>query len=316
MDYSQELFTHKRDISHLRKPGDSCLIHLTVAFLLVLLIGSTSAADKEHQRLKVFVSILPQAYFVERVGGRHVDIEVMVGPGQSPAVYEPTPKQMTLLAQSDVYFRIGVPFEDRLLNKASGTMGGLNIVDTRRGIRLRYMEASRRQESSGQGRKDPHTWLDPELVKIQSKNICEELKRLDSLNAPEFEENLRVFHSDLDSLDGKIARVLAPLEGREFFIFHPTCGYFADRYGLKQVPIETEGKEPSARQISSLIEKAGNAKIRCIFIQPQFSAKGAEAIARAIGGTVVEIDALARDYLRNLEDIANALAEGLKSSER
>ena len=102
------------------------------------------------------------------------------------------------------------------------------------------------------------------------------------------------------------------MEGRSFFVFHPSFGYFADDYGLEQVAVETGGSEPSARQLARLIREARDAEVRVIFVQPQFSRKSAETIASEIGGAVVPIDPLARDYIENLERMARAVEEGLR----
>ena len=139
---------------------------VSLVTIILALSLSLSGMAETAKRLKVFVSILPQAYFVERVGGSLVDVNVLVGPGQSPATYDPTPRQMAELSQADVFFRIGVPFENRLLEKISKTMSHLNVVDTRDGVPLRRMPGD-----STKGNYDPHIWLDPHLVKIQSKNM-------------------------------------------------------------------------------------------------------------------------------------------------
>ena len=262
-----------------------------------------------------FVSILPQAEFVQRVGGERVDVAVLLPPGQSPATYEPTPRQMAKLGRAQVYFRIRVPFERALLRKIATTMPKLNIVDTRQGIKLRRMAAKHEHDHDhAAGAPDPHIWLDPKRVKIQARTIANALAALAPEHAAELEKNLQSFQAELDRLDAKIAATLAPLRGRELFVFHPAYGYFADAYGLKQVAVELEGKEPSARALGALIERAKAKRVRVLFVQPQFSSKAATTVARAIGGAVVPMDPLARDYMANLESMAasvrTALGEG------
>ena len=117
---------------------------------------------------------------------------------------------------------------------------------------------------------------------------------------------------DLQSLDRRIARILEPVKGEPFFVFHPSFGYFAEDYGLQQIAVETGGAEPSARQLARLIEEARERGVRVIFVQPQFSQKSAETIASEIGGAVVPIDPLARDYVENLGKMARAVEEGLR----
>lgn len=277
---------------------------LCFSTLIPLVISGPAAADTS--RIKAFVSILPQAYFVERVGGPHVEVEVLVGPGQSPATYEPTPKQMARLGEAAVYFRIGTPFEKGFIDKLADTHTHLEIVDTRKGVRLRYFKTSK-----GGSIPDPHIWLDPARVKIQAATICEALTRLAPEHRTSFERNLREFQRDLDGVDKEIAETLAPLKGSKFYVFHPAFGYFGDRYGLEQVAVEIEGKQPSPKQLSHLINKARSEGVKVIFVQPQYAKKDAETIAREIGGAVIPMNPLPRDYLDNLEKMAGLLRRAL-----
>jgi zinc transport system substrate-binding protein len=261
-----------------------------------------------------------------------VDVEVLVAPGQSPHSYEPTPRQAAAIAQAKVYFRIGVPFEDVLVPKIQQPNPNLQVVDLREGITLRELtesealeahenvhgepgaraEAQRVHEHEhAAGAPDPHTWLDPKNARIQARTICAALCRVDPARAAEFRQNLAELESNLDQLDRKIADALAPLKSREFFVFHPAFGYFADAYGLRQVPVEIEGKEPDMKSIRELIRRAKQSGVRVIFVQPQFSARAAEMVAREIGGTVVPLDDLAYDYIRNLESMARKVQSAL-----
>jgi zinc transport system substrate-binding protein len=278
--------------------------------LLLLVMGiAPPAAKGASPPVKVFVSILPQAYFVERIGGDAVDVDVLVGPGHEPATYEPTPKQMARLGRAQVYFRIGTPFEEGFIGKISSIFKDLIIVDTRRGVPLRYFESS-----SGKDPPDPHIWLDPKRVKIQAETVCRTLQEIDPVHKEAFEKNLQAFKEDLDAVDEKITRVLAPVRGKEIYVFHPAFGYFCDSYGLKQVAVEIEGKEPSPKQLSLLIARAKQEDVKVIFVQPEFSTKNAQVIARAIGGAVVPMDPLARDYLKNLDMMAERIKAALSGS--
>jgi len=272
----------------------------------------TRSADASSSALTVAVSILPQAEFVRRISGPYVRPIVLVGPGQSPATFDPTLKQMARLARARLYFRIGVAFEDRLVAKMRETYPKLQIIDTHKGIVPRQMdEGPGLRHHHHAGKPDPHIWLNPRLVKIQSRTICDALKQADPDHAADFERNLEAFEADLDAVDARIAQLLAPLKGSEFFVFHPAFGYFGDAYGLRQVAVETGGKEPTARQLSALIARAKKQHVRLILVQQQFSTAGAKAVAEAIGGAVVAVDPLAEDYLDNLRRIAAAIAESL-----
>jgi len=296
------------------------------------------------KRLGVFVSIPPQAYFVQRVGGDHVQVDVLVGPGQNPHSFEPTPAQISSLAKATVFFRVGMPFEDGLLPRLRGAFTHLEIVDTRQGVPVRPMEEHEHEhDAAHHGHEhdtaahhahehgseahhehpahhdeegaDPHIWLNPRLVKIQAQTIADALIRLDPANADEYRRNLAAFTAELDALDARIAAALAPVRGQPLFVYHPAFGYFADAYGLHQVAVEIGGKEPSPKDLADLIRRARQENVRVIFVQPQFSTRSAEIIARQIGGAVVPLDDLAPDYMTSMEAMAEQVRQALSKPE-
>jgi len=294
------------------------LIHrlLVVVAALAAIIGAvgilTGAEASSPGKIAAFVSILPQAYFVERVGGEFVEVQVLVPSGQSPATFEPTPRQMAAMSRAEVYFRVGMPFEKQLVAKLAAANPKLKIVNTDSGVDL--LPSAAHDEHGGHDHHselDPHIWLDPELVQIQAENIARGLSELDSAHRGEFEKNLRLFQADLRRVDSLIAEVLAPLAGRTFYVFHPAYGYFGAAYGLKQKAVEMGGKEPSAKQLAQLIEQARAEGVRVIFVQPQFSRASAQTVARAIDGAVVALDPLAGNYLENLETMAAEMRRAL-----
>jgi zinc transport system substrate-binding protein len=289
-------------------PKESDMKRASVLSILVFAVLSFVGTANATEKIQAFVSILPQAEFVKQVGGPHVEVDVLVGPGQSPATYEPTPKQMARLSQADVLFRIGTPFEKGFIERVAKTHKNLKIVDTRKGVPLRYFEGAKGGEAP-----DPHIWLAPHLVRIQAATICEALSGLAPEHRQAFERNLALYQDALDRVDRKIAQTLAPLKGSSFYVFHPAFGYFGDRYGLEQVAVEIAGKEPTPRQLADLIQRARAEKVRVVFVQPQYSKKEAETIADEIGGAVVPINPLPENYLENLEAIAEALKAALES---
>jgi zinc transport system substrate-binding protein len=278
----------------------------------VALLGAATAGLAGGAKPTVFVSILPQVEFVERVAGGRVRVEVMVQPGDNPHIFEPSPRQMAALAGAAAYFRIGVNFENALLPKLASTIKDLRVVDTRNGIQLRRMQGcgdpAHADDHDGD---DPHIWTSPRLVKVQARTIADALVQLDPGGTADYERNYQAYAGELDALDARLAAVLAPAKGRTFMVYHPAWGYFADAYGLRQVAVEIEGKEPSARQLVRIIETARREGVKVIFVQPQFSRTGAEAVAEAIGGTVVPLDPLARNHLANLDQVAAAVSRTL-----
>ena len=320
----------------------ACMTLLITAALAASLAGCGKAPPQQAGKPTVFVSVLPQAHFVEKVAGARVRVEVLVQPGQSPHTFTPTTDQMARLGESRLYLRIGVEFEKRVVGKIRSTHPDLRIVDTREGIELRTMTGGKHDQPEHEhdahveehaeehaehehaahdtdehhhasGEPDPHVWLNPRNVKIMAGHIAEALKELDPAHAEEYERNAEAFQRELDDADARVAAALAPLRGKEFMVFHPAFGYFADAYGLTQFPVEIEGKNPDAKSLANLIRTAKDKDIRVIFVQPQFSPKRAEAIAEEIGGAVVPMDPLARDYIANLLDMAAKIESALGS---
>lgn len=296
--------------------------------LLMLLPGWARAEPApglapEPAPLHVFVTLLPQKAFVERVGGPRVQVQVLVQPGASPHTYDPTPRQVAALAQADLYVAVGVSFEDAWMGRIRATNPGMRVLDSSRGIRPRALEAHDDEPQSGHGHdeavpadahghdrqaRDPHIWTSPPLVKQMAAGIRDALTELDPAGGPAYAANYAAFAAELDALDQDIRARLAGLANRRFMVFHPAWGYFADTYGLTQVPIEREGKEPGPRALAALIDQARREQVRVIFVQPQFSRKAAAQVAAAIGGRVEVMDALAPDYLANLRRVAALLA--------
>jgi len=285
---------------------DSRLVVVTVltAAGLAALATPVGAAD---DTIDVWVSILPQVEMVERVGGELVAVHPLVQPGHSPATYEPTPRQLSALSDADLVLRIGVPFEASLLHKIGGVQPDLWIVDAAAGIELQPID-DQGYHHHGPARLDPHTWLDPELVKIQAANIGDALCEAAPRHCGTFRKNLATYRDDLDRANREIEVVLTPFRGRDLLVFHPSFGYFARRYGLHQVAVETGGKTPSPRRLAELVEAAQASGTGAVFVQPQFANTAAQAVAEAVGCRLVELDPLAADHLANLERMAATIA--------
>lgn len=268
------------------------------SLLLLIPFSSVFAADNIKE-LTVFTSILPQQYFVEKISGDKVNVEILVSPGKSPATYEPTPQQIMGLGNADVLFTIGVPFEKAFIPTIEKALPKLKVVDTSKGIQKRMLD--------GKNVKDPHIWLSPRLVKIQAKTIYQTLVNLDTKNADNYKRGYQDLVKELDDVDAKLKNALVAYKGKTMFVFHPAFGYFADDYGLKQVAIETNGKEPAPAKLEEIIEHAKAEDVHIIFVQPEFSKNAANSIAQAIDGSVVTLSTLPPNYTSNLLYIASEL---------
>jgi zinc transport system substrate-binding protein len=287
---------------------------------------------------------------VQQIGKDLVDVQVMVLPGASPATYEPKPKQMADLSKTKIYFAIGVPFENAWLGKIAAANPNMRVVHTDHGIEKLAMaahhhhdddegehhEEGKANEHHGEDEHDhdkrvntmgntgqvhddhehagldPHIWLSPPLVKIQARTILAALQEADPAHRSVYEANFKEFTAQIDQLDADLKKTFAGKKGLQFMVFHPAWGYFAHAYGLKQVPIEIEGKDPKPAQLKELIQHARENGIKVVFVQPQFSTKSAELVAREIGGQVAFANPLAEDWMANLREVADKFQRALK----
>jgi zinc transport system substrate-binding protein len=295
-----------------------------IIFLLSFLIQSSVFADN---RLPVFVSIAPQKYFVSQIGKDLVDVQVMVQSGASPHTYEPKPLQMAALSKAEIYFSIGVTFENAWLNKIASSNPHLLIVHTDEKIQKIQMSTHHHHHDDDtehspvedhnhnhqhNGIHDPHIWLSPPLVKIQALNIFKALQQADPVNSATYEANYKDFIAEIDLLHTELENTFSGKEETPFMVFHPSWGYFAKAYGLKQVPIEVEGKDPKPAQLMEVIRFAKEHNIKVIFVQPQFSTRSAQMVAKAIGGQVVSVDPLALNWSENLRQVGLIFEDILK----
>ena len=276
------------------------------ATLLLIVVNGVSPSHGTEGPIEVWVSILPQMEMVDRIGGDRVTVRALVQPGDSPATYEPTPKQLAALWQADLFFAMGVPFEASLLPKLDNMDLDIPVAEVYQGIDRLPMDDH--HDHGFAGRPDPHIWLDPELVKVQAATVRDQLCRISPSHCAEFERNLKAYLVDVDTVGRRMDDVLKPYRGRPLFVFHPSFGYLARRYGMQQVAVEVGGKQPSPRQLAELVERIHETDTRAIFVQPQIADRAAQSVAEASGCSLVVLDPLAADHLANLERMAQLIA--------
>ena len=269
-----------------------------VIILILLQIPNTVQAGPTT----VFVSIAPQKYFVERIGGDEVQVEVMVNPGESPATFNPNPKKMSQLANAKLYFSIGVPFEKVWISRIKNIQPKLKVVPLNKKIYI--APSSHPQHDEG----DPHIWLSPPLVKIMAAEIEASLSRQRPEKSDFFKINYQTLIKEIDKLDQEIQQVFAKGKNRTFMVFHPAWTHFAKAYGLEQISIENQGKEPGPRALQRIINKGKKLNIKVIFVQKQFGLSVAKKIAKMIGATVKEMDPLTENYMDSMRNTAKAIS--------
>ncbi len=293
---------------------ESTVRKLAIVSTLFLIV--CSQPEDRHDRMRVVVTIPPLAEFVEKIGGEKVEISIMVPPGASPHSYEPTPGQLADVAKASVYVMVGTPIEFEIvwLDKLLATNSQITVCNASQGIDLiPVRDAHDHTSVIGHGHtNDPHVWVSPQNAMTMVTNICQTMITVDEKNRTYYEGNRDRYLVILDSLDTDIRRTLAQKQQKAFLVYHPAWSYFARTYGIEQIAIEVEGKEPTARVLQAIINQAREHRTDVIFASPQFNTKNVQLIAREIDGTVILIDPLARDYVSNIEKIAQVLADTME----
>ncbi len=284
--------------------------HFLVAALMTLALAGCRNAGTLGEKPSITVSILPQKFFLEKLTGDQFDITVMIPPGESPATYDPSPEQMVKMSGSAIYFLIGhIEFEKAWIRKMADDHPGIRFIDTSEGVALEQTDLEGHDHAHHGA--DPHIWMSVPRVKQIASNMTEALKEAYPGARETYTRNLESFQRELDALDGLIRMELQGLAGRQFIIYHPALTYFAGDYGLEQLPIEQEGKEPTSRYMRTLIDRATADSITAILIQRQFSQQEARTIEKEIGGNLIVIDPLDENWTGQMELIAGQLKKAL-----
>jgi zinc transport system substrate-binding protein len=314
-------FTHKNE--KLMKT-DLLKDHKFTVLLAMMLVLFTSCNQNtpnqkpgDTGKIDVLVSILPQKYFVEQIGGEKVNVSVLIPPGSNPHVYDPTPRQMEEISHAEIYLMNGyLSFEHAWTGSLEDTYPQLKIYNQSLGIKLLGHEgeacdhAEHQTDESGI---DPHTWLSPKNAFVLAENTLNFLTENSPENADFFKANYQIFILKLKQLDQKVDSILTDLPSRKFMIFHPSLAYFANDYNLTQISIEYEGKEPAPAQLKESVASAKESGIKVIFIQKEFDAENAKIIANEIQGRVVQIDPLSGDWENSILRIAIEIKDSFKN---
>ncbi len=299
----------------------SILLFLTVFSLCMCGQGFAAGLD-------VFVSISPQKWLCDKLGGTLVTTHVLVEKGQDPHTFEPSPRQVANLFAAKLYFTLDMEFEEQVLHKLEPMSSQLRVVHTAFPVKNGYKVSSESEHKEAVHRndenehhhgnehnhegEDPHVWLSPVNLQKIATIMAEAMMTADFVNSSVYKKNLTALIGELEQLHDRITRRLAPYKGDSFYVFHPSFGHFAKTYGLVQETVEVEGKSPRPKQLAALIAKAKKDKVKVLFVQPQFDTKSALVVARAIDGQIVSLDALAEDVVYNLELISREIQTALE----
>ena len=255
----------------------------------------------EDGKPTVTVTIPPFAYFVEKIADDKVNVNVMVSNGNNPETYEPYAQQMVELSNSDLYFKVGnIGFEQTWMKKLRQNAPDMKVIDTSVGIT---------PAKTPGGNTDPHVWMSCKNARIISRNILQSLCELLPEDKAFFEKNYQKLLHVIDQRDSAITQEVKnnPKFEHKFVIYHPILTYFARDYKLEQLAIEEEGREPSAAQIKSLIERAKKEHIKYCLIQAEFANRNTTTFIQESHTKPFKINPLQGDWVEAMKEVTRAL---------
>ena len=285
------------------------------ARLLFLVVSfSVAFAFAGEGKITVAVSLQPYATLVKMIGGPNVNVVTLLPPGADPHNFEPKPAVIKAFSLAQVYFTDGSGLDKIWLPRFLAANKDVKVIDI-----SKYIEWMK-SEHDGHGihghhhdedEIDPHIWTSPYRVKFLAQNIYQALKQLDPEHEIFYMRQNHLAQDRLIALERKLNETVIglPSDRRSFIVFHPSYGYLAKDFKLKQYAIEVNGKEPKPRDLANLIKMGRKNGIKAVFVQPEFSKRAAETIAKDLGAVVVETDPLAADFIGNTEKFIEALKE-------
>ena len=280
--------------------------------LWVLIFTIFSCNNKKEVTKSISVSILPQKYMVEKICGEGYNVNVLIPPGSNPATCEMTTRQVTDLLKSSIYFSIGyLPYETTHIKNILEKHKEINHINLSDNIKLEH-GLEKHGDHFHEGGVDPHIWTSCNNAKIMCKDILDGVIATFPDNKKMFTANYNNLIKEIDKIKETADKALNNLNNKNFIIYHPALTYFAKEYGLKQIPVEYEGKSPSPVYIKDIINTALKTNTKLVLVQKQFDIEKANFIAKEIGGKVIEIDPLNPDWAGEMNKLIMVFSENLK----
>lgn len=284
---------------------------------VALFAGNVANAN---EALTIAVSVPPQAFLVDRIGGDRVKVEVMIPPGASHEAYAPAPRQMVALGRAHAYVAVGHPgfnIEAQRIMPFLRDHPNVQVIDMFAGARLlpathRHDHGAAEDNHDQVPQTDPHVWLSPDAMRVAARNLAAALAQLDPDGWDGYFARRDALLRDIDAVDQALAARFRTVPHRRFFVYHAAWGYFAAQYGLEQVAIEEGDKAPTAERFVQLVRAARDEGVTMIFVEKGLADKTARVLAKEIGAQIVELDTLAYDWLANMKAVGERVAQALQ----
>lgn len=279
--------------------------HYLILILSVLMFISCGQQKQETNQPTLTVTIEPLRFFTEAIAGEHYNVVSMVPAGSNPETYDPAPQQLVTLNKSVAYLRIGyIGFEQAWMERLQANAPDLPVFDTSKDVEL--MEGHSHGDTPAV---EPHIWNSTRNARTIADNIFRALCQLDADHTDYYRERLNRLNHCIERTEQTIRALLPEVKSETFLIYHPALTYFARDYGLTQISIEDDGKEPSPTHLQTLIRNCRRDKVKVIFVQQEFDTRNAQVIAREVGARIVPINPLSYDWEQEMTHIIQALTE-------
>lgn len=282
-------------------------------FFLIILVSCNHPGSNSGEKI-ITVSIPPFKYFIDAIGGEDFSVNIMVPAGANPHIYEPVPDQISNLRKSVAYVSDGyLGFEMTWLDRFYETNRGMKKLSLSKNIEL--IKPIGHYDSEHVEGADPHYWVSPQCALVMALSIKSLLISLNPGNKEKYELNYINLVKSINDIDKRARKLFSGYQNKPFMIFHPTLGYLARDYGLKEIAVENEGKEPNPSSLKELIDIGKAEKIRVIFVQKEYDTKNARAIAAETGAVLETIDPLSENWAASVQQIIDALYKSFKGKE-
>jgi len=282
-------------------------------YLFILLLISCNSQGNNSNKKTITVSIPPFKYFIEAIGSEDFNVNVMVPAGANPHIYEPIPGQIAALRKSVAFISDGyLGFEMTWLDRFYETNRSMKRLSL--GDHIDLIKAVGHSDNGHIEGVDPHYWVSPTCAMVMAISVKDLLCELKPENREKYEQNYSKLIETISVIDQKAKDLFSGLKGRSFMIFHPTLGYFARDYGLNQIAVENEGKEPTPSTLKDLIDNARSQNLKVIFVQKEYDTRNARAIASETGSVIETIDPLSENWPGSMMEIINEVHKSLVES--
>lgn len=274
-------------------------IKFIIYFILIATLAGCSSYNHTDCENTIYVSIEPLRFFTEQIADGKFNVKTLVRQGASPENYEPTAEQLTELARSCMYIKVGnLGFEHTWLKRIMANAPHTIIKRADSGVE--YIADSN-------GVPDQHIWMSTENANIIADNICRYMTEIDKADSLLFKANTEKLKQKIAQADSCIRKHLADNGNRVFIIYHPALTYYARDFMLRQIPIEEEGREPSAAQLQDIVKTGRQQNVKTVFVQSEFPEANASTIAKGTGATLKNINPLEYNWLEEMVNIAKQL---------